>query len=126
MPSNHTEVSPESAAQLIQPIASAPDPFSALTDLRFPDIHLPDMSSLLERLSTFSSTALDSLRSLPDLLSSAAASAAPASLTRNETKTVEAPVSINVTASGTDAELLAQSIYNAAQRHLVRTLRGAM
>ena len=50
----------------------------------------------------------------------------PGSVTRNETKNVEAPVSINVTANGTDAELLAQSIYQAAERHLVRILRGVM
>ena len=36
------------------------------------------------------------------------------------------PVSINVTAAGTDPETVGKSVYDVAEQYLLRTLRGAM
>lgn len=46
----------------------------------------------------------------------------------NETSNnnVSAPVTINVHASGADAKKIGQSIYNTAERYLLRTMKGAM
>ena len=38
-------------------------------------------------------------------------------------QTVEAPVSINVTAAGSDPEAVGKSIYDVAERYLLRTLQ---
>ena len=46
------------------------------------------------------------------------------SVTQNN-QNVSAPVTINVNASGTDANRIGQSIYDTAERYLLRTLRGA-
>jgi hypothetical protein len=46
------------------------------------------------------------------------------SVTQNN-QNVSAPVTINVNASGADANRIGQSIYDTAERYLLRTLRGA-
>ena len=66
----------------------------------------------------------DALASLPDLLTSAPAAAAPV-ITQNTNSSVEAPVSINVTAAGTDPEAVGRSVYDMAEQYLLRTLKGA-
>ena len=43
-----------------------------------------------------------------------------------DNRTVSAPVNIQVHASGTNAEQIGESIYDAAERYLVRTLNGVM
>ena len=61
--------------------------------------------------------------SLPAGLSAGASSAG--SVTQNY-RTVSAPVSIQVQASGADAEEIGQRLYDTAERYLLRTLRCAM
>ena len=60
--------------------------------------------------------------SMTDALSAPAASALSVSQTTNNT--VDAPVTINVTATGTDPESLGRSVYDIAQRYHLRTLKG--
>ena len=67
----------------------------------------------------------DALSGLPDLLSSSPAAAAPV-VHQNLSSSVQAPVSINVTAAGTDPEAVGRSIYDVAERYLLRTLEGAI
>ena len=66
----------------------------------------------------------DALSGLPDLLSSAPAAAAPV-VNQNNNQSVQAPVSINVTAAGTDPEAVGRSIYDVAERYLLRTLQAS-
>ena len=47
-----------------------------------------------------------------------------APVTNNSTKTMSAPVSINVTAAGSNPEAVGQSVYNVAEQYLLRTLGG--
>ncbi len=63
----------------------------------------------------------ESLSGLPDLLSSARSAAAPV-ITQNTTNSVQAPVSIEVHAASSDPEEVGQSIYDVAERYLLRTL----
>ena len=51
-------------------------------------------------------------------------SVATSTMTQNN-QNVSAPVTINVNASGVDANRIGQSIYDTAERYLLRTLRGA-
>lgn len=60
--------------------------------------------------------------SLTDALSAPTASALSVSQTTNNT--VDAPVTINVTATGSDPESLGRSVYDIAQRYQLRTLKG--
>ena len=65
-----------------------------------------------------------SLNSLSGMLSSASGATAP---TLNQTNnSVQAPVSINVTASGSDPEAVGRSVYDVAEQYLLRTLKGAI
>ena len=64
------------------------------------------------------------LSALPDLLASAPAAAAPV-ITQNTHSSVEAPVSIQVTAAGSDPEAVGRSIYDVAEQYLLRTLNTA-
>ena len=66
----------------------------------------------------------DALSGLPDLLSSASSAAAPV-VNQNTTASVQAPVSIQVTAAGSDPQEVGQSVYNVAERYLLRTLQSA-
>ena len=63
------------------------------------------------------------LSSLPNLLS-AAPGATSVSVLTNNTNNVQAPVSIQVTASGSDPEKLGQSIYESAERYLLKSLQS--
>ena len=64
------------------------------------------------------------LSALPDLLASAPAAAAPV-IMQNSHSSVEAPVSIQVTAAGSDPEAVGRSIYDVAEQYLLRTLNTA-
>ena len=65
----------------------------------------------------------DALSGLPDLLASAPAAAAPV-IQQTSNSSVQAPVSINVTAAGSDPEAVGKSIYDVAERYLLRTLQA--
>ena len=65
----------------------------------------------------------DALSGLPDLLAAGSAAAAPV-VNQNSNQTVEAPVSISVTAAGTDPEAVGRSIYDVTERYLLRTLQA--
>ena len=65
------------------------------------------------------------LSGLPELLSSAPAVAAPV-INQNNNQSVQAPVSIQVTAAGSAPEAVGRSIYDVAEQYLLRTLKGAM
>ena len=66
----------------------------------------------------------DALSGLPDMLSSASSAAAPV-INQTSNSSVQAPVSINVTAAGADPEAVGRSIYAVAERYLLRTLEQA-
>ena len=65
------------------------------------------------------------LADLPGLLASAAGAAVP-TVTQNNSHSVQAPISINVTASGTDPEAVGRSVYDVAEQYLLRTLKGTI
>ena len=65
----------------------------------------------------------DALSGLPDLLASGPAAAAPV-INQTSNSSVQAPVSINVTAAGSDPEAVGKSIYDVAERYLLRTLQA--
>ena len=66
----------------------------------------------------------DALSGLPDLLASAPAAAAPI-VNQTSNSSVQAPVSIQVTAAGSDPEAVGRSIYDVTEQYLLRTLQGA-
>ena len=88
-------------------------------------IAVPLLRQLMGELSSSAREALrgDALAGLPDLLSSAPAAAAPV-IQQTSNSSVQAPVSINVTAAGTDPEAVGRSIYDVAERYLLRTLQS--
>ena len=47
-----------------------------------------------------------------------------APVTNNTSKNIQAPVSINVTAAGSNPEAVGRSVYNVAEQYLLRTLNG--
>ncbi len=65
------------------------------------------------------------LSGLPDLLASANAAAAPV-VNNNSSNSVQAPVSIEVHAAGSDPESVGRSIYDVTEQYLLRTLSSAM
>ena len=67
----------------------------------------------------------DALSGLPELLSSASTAAASV-INQNNNQSVQAPVSIQVTAAGSDPEVVGRSIYDVAEQYLLRTLQGAV
>ena len=66
----------------------------------------------------------DALSGLPDMLSSTSSAAAPV-INQTSNSSVQAPVSINVTAAGADPEAVGRSICDVAERYLLRTLEQA-
>ena len=66
-----------------------------------------------------------SLNSLSGMLYSASGAMAP-TVNQTNNNTVQAPVSINVTASRVDPEAVGRSVYDVAEQYLLRTIRGTI
>ncbi len=90
-------------------------------------IAVPLLRQLIGELSASARESLQgsSLGGLSGLLSSATGANAP-TVNQTNNNSVQAPVSINVTASGSDAEAVGRSVYNVAEQYLLRTLKGAI
>jgi hypothetical protein len=65
------------------------------------------------------------LNELSGTLASAGGANAP-TVNQTNNNSVQAPVSINVTASGSDAEAVGRSVYDVAEQYLLRTIRGTI
>ena len=65
------------------------------------------------------------LSAVPDIMSSAAASMMPV-VQQNTSSNVSAPVNIHVEAAAADPEDVGRSIYDTAERYLLRTLESAV
>lgn len=103
-------------ASSCNPAASASTSRSSAADLsNLPGAPLSAHATSIPNLSALS-------LSLTDALSAPTASALSVSQTTNNT--VDAPVTINVTATGSDPESLGRSVYDIAQRYQLRTLKG--
>ena len=73
----------------------------------------------------FNNDLLTSLRDLPELLAAAIPAAAP-NVSQVSNQNVSAPVSINVTAAGSDPEAVGRSLYDVTERYLLRTMQSAL
>ena len=123
------------APEITIPDIAVPDvnvPDVSVPEIKAPDISIPEISVPDLDLPGFESpdidlSALDALAGLPEMMAAAVAvSSVPANVSNVENKSVEAPVHINVTASGADPQILGRSIYDSAQRYLQKTLRSAL
>ena len=90
-------------------------------------IAVPLLRQLIGELSASARESLQggSLGGLSGMLSSAAGANAP-TVNQTNNNSVQAPVSINVTASGSDPEAVGRSVYDVAEQYLLRTLKGAI
>ena len=90
-------------------------------------IAVPLLRQLIGELSASARESLQggSLGGLSGMLSSASGANAP-TVNQTNNKSVQAPVSINVTASGCDPEAVGRSVYDVAEQYLLRTLKGAI
>ena len=90
-------------------------------------IAVPLLRQLIGELSASARESLQgsSLGGLSGLLSSASGANAP-TVNQTNNNSVQAPVSINVTASGSDPEAVGRSVYDVAEQYLLRTLKGAI
>ena len=90
-------------------------------------IAVPLLRQLIGELSASARESLQggTLGGLSGLLSSASGANAP-TVNQTNNNSVQAPVSINVTASGSDPEAVGRSVYDVAEQYLLRTLKGAI
>ena len=94
-------------------------------------VAVPIIRSLLSELSASARESLQtgslggSFGNLSGLFSSAAGANAP-TVNQTNNNSVQAPVSINVTASGSDPEAVGRSVYDVAEQYLLRTMKGAL
>ena len=90
-------------------------------------IAVPLLRQLIGELSASARESLQgsSLGNLSGLLSSASGANVP-TVNQTNNNSVQAPVSINVTASGSDPEAVGRSVYDVAEQYLLRTLKGAI
>ena len=65
------------------------------------------------------------LQDLPEMLASAVPATAP-NISQVNNQNVSAPVSINVTAAGSDPEAVGRSLYDVTERYLLRTMQSAL
>ena len=133
----------DSAQQTLRQAVPAPEPVpSAQTIAQEPPAESqPDETPLLRQvIGELSDTAKETLRlgffakteesgsalaGLPDLLASAQGSTTQI-VNQSASSNVSAPVSIQVTAAGSDPEAVGRSIYDVTEQYLLRTLQSAM
>ena len=84
---------------------------------------VPLLRQLLAELSPAARESL-SAGDVPSLAGGLAAGAVPAGSVIQDNRTVSAPVSIEVHASGANAEQIGRSVYDTAERYLLRTMEG--
>ena len=120
----HSAPAPEFAAKedifsisVTSPLPTVRDTFSE-TDQTLAPASAPQKES-------FSSAASSPKQDLSDLISRLSSALQPAGNTvTNTSNNVSAPVTINVNARGSDAEKIGETIYNTAERYLLRTLKS--
>ena len=90
-------------------------------------IAVPLLRQLIGELSASARESLQSgsLYELSGMLASAGGANAP-TVNQTNNNSVQAPVSINVTASGSDPEAVGRSVYDVAEQYLLRTIRGTI
>ena len=90
-------------------------------------IAVPLLRQLIGELSASARESLQSgsLNELSGMLASASGANAP-TVNQTNNNSVQAPVSINVTASGSDPEAVGRSVYDVAEQYLLRTIRGTI
>ena len=134
----------DSAQQTLRQAVPAPEPVPAAQNLTAQETQAesqPDETPLLRQvIGELSDTAKETLRlgfsakaeesggalaGLPDLLASAQGSTTQI-VNQSASSNVSAPVSIQVTAAGSDPEAVGRSIYDVTEQYLLRTLQSAM
>ena len=90
-------------------------------------IAVPLLRQLIGELSASARESLQSgsLNELSGMLASAGGANTP-TVNQTNNNSVQAPVSINVTASGSDPEAVGRSVYDVAEQYLLRTIRGTI
>ena len=90
-------------------------------------IAVPLLRQLIGELSASARESLQggSLGGLSGMMASAGGAAAP-TVNQTNNNSIQAPVSINVTASGVDPETVGRSVYDVAEQYLLRTIRGTI
>ena len=90
-------------------------------------IAVPLLRQLIGELSASARESLQggSLGGLSGMLSSVAGATTP-TVNQTNNNSVQAPVSIQVTASGSDPVAVGRSVYDVAEQYLLRTLKGAI
>ena len=112
-----TEEQPEPA-----PVRKAAEPFSSVPSQVANSRQAETLSPVPEKQGD---SLLNALRDLPELLASAVPAAAP-NISQVNNQNVSAPVSINVTAAGSDPEAVGRSLYDVTERYLLRTMQSAL
>ena len=139
------ETAPAVSVQIPAPEISMPAPVAAPAvekePAQIPTVPVPDLRKVLAEadrpLASVPAAQKESFpsandspspkQSLSDLVSQLSSALQPvgASVT-NTSSNVSAPVTINVNANGSDASRIGQSVYNTAERYLLRTLRSSV
>ena len=116
----------QQAAKTTKPDKESATDVSVSPDLNALTTSLSSLADLLSRddASTLSLDQIaDVLSSLPSQLS-AASTAAPVNVSQVSHNSVDAPISIQVTASSASPEEVGRSVYDVAERYLMRTLEA--
>ena len=105
----------------------APDPAQVIPDLRqaFAEADHPLASAPAAQKDSLPSAADSPKQNLSELVSQMSAVMQPGSSSvTNTSNNLSAPVTINVNARGSDAEQIGRTIYDTAERYLLRTMKG--
>ena len=136
-PAPATEKEPASAPAAVVPdlrqvLAEAyppQDPVAMIPDLRqtFNEANRPLAPVPMVQKEALPSASDSSRQNLSDMISQLSSLLRPSgSSVTNTSNNVSAPVTINVNANGSDANRIGQSIYDTAERYLLRTLRSSV
>ena len=118
----HAEIAEDGDPEYVVPVKKEPEAVPLIRSL-LSELSASARASLQDALPSSGGGFQAAMETVPDLMSAASVSVSPV-IQQSSSNNVQAPVNIHVEAAASDPEAVGRSIYNIAERYLLRTLQG--
>lgn len=118
----HAEIAEDGDPEYVVPVKKEPEAVPLIRSL-LSELSASARASLQDALPSSGGGFQAAMETVPDLMSAASVSVSPV-IQQSSSNNVQAPVNIHVEAAASDPEAVGRSIYDTAERYLLRTLQG--
>ena len=118
----HAEIAEDGDPEYVVPVKKEQEAVPLVRSL-LSELSASARASLQDALPSSGGGFQAAMETVPDLMSAASVSVSPV-IQQSSSNNVQAPVNIHVEAAASDPEAVGRSIYDTAERYLLRTLQG--